>query len=163
MNNSLPRLIDGMIATLRREIIPGIEDDFARGQAFGMIYMLNSIRLRASWSNGFLLEQIRALDEASCEIGIALADLPDAPRPAVVAPAELLAASALEAMRDEGDARICELIDWLEARRETAPASALARADAAIARYINRQLKWDLSTSAKPMFEEISRGAEKGA
>ena len=144
MNNSLPRLIDGMIATLRREIIPSVEDDFSRGQAFGMIYMLNSIRLRASWSNGFLLEQIRALDEASGEIAIALADLPEAPKPSVAALAALPTAAELEARRDEGDARICELIDWLEARRETAPASALAGADAAIARYVKRQLKWDL-------------------
>jgi hypothetical protein len=163
VNNSLPRLIDGMIATLRREIMPSVADDFARGQAFGMIYMLNSIRLRASWSNEFLLEQIRALDDASREIAIAVADLPDAPKPSLAAPAGLPTASALEALRDAGDARICELIDWLEARRASAPASALAGADAAIARYINRQLKWDLSTSAKPMFEEISRGAEKGA
>ena len=40
MNNSLPRLIDGMVATLRKEVIPHIEGDFARGQAYGVIYML---------------------------------------------------------------------------------------------------------------------------
>lgn len=65
MNNSLPRLIDGMVATLRREVIPHIDGDFARGQAFGVIYMLNSLKLRASWSNEFLIEQLRALEEAS--------------------------------------------------------------------------------------------------
>ena len=65
MNNSLPRLIDGMVATLRKEVIPHIEGDFARGQAFGVIYMLNSLKLRASWSNEFLIEQLRALEEAS--------------------------------------------------------------------------------------------------
>ena len=136
MNNSLPRLIDGMIATLRREVIPHVDGDFARGQAFGLIYMLNSIRLRASWSNVFLLEQIRALEEASRE---------------------------LEAARDRGDAKICELIDWLAAHRDAAPASAVARADAIVARYVHRQLKWELSTSARPMFDEMSRGSEKSA
>jgi hypothetical protein len=64
VNNSLPRLIDGMVQTLQKEIIPHIEGDYARGQAYGVIYMLNSIKLRASWSCGFLLEQLRALDEA---------------------------------------------------------------------------------------------------
>jgi hypothetical protein len=29
MNNSLPRLIDRMIATLRKEVIPHIDGDFA--------------------------------------------------------------------------------------------------------------------------------------
>jgi hypothetical protein len=163
LNNSLPRLIDGMIATLRREIIPHVEGDFARGQAFGMIYMLNSIRLRASWSNEFLLEQIRALEEASRELAVAAADLPGAPTPAVRAPAHLPTASELETMRDQGDARICELIDWLARERDSAPAAAVERAEAAIAGYIKRQLKWELSTSARPMFDEISRGSEKGA
>ena len=60
MNNSLPRLIDGMIATLREEVIPHVEGEFARGQAFGLIYMLNSIRLRADWSPAFVGEQLAA-------------------------------------------------------------------------------------------------------
>ena len=64
MNNSLPRLIDGMVATLRKEVIPHIDGDFARGQAYGVIYVLNSIKLRAAWSNAFLSEQLRALEEA---------------------------------------------------------------------------------------------------
>lgn len=42
MNNSLERLIDGMVATLREEVIPQVGTEFARGQAFGVIYMLNS-------------------------------------------------------------------------------------------------------------------------
>lgn len=163
MNNSLPRLIDGMIATLRREVIPHVEGDFARGQAFGLIYMLNSIRLRASWSNAFLLEQISALDEVSRELAEAVADLPGAPAPVVRAPADLPTAAELEAMRDQGDEQLCELIDWLAQRRGSLAQAAVARTEAIIERYLNRQLKWELSTSAKPMFDEISRGSEKGA
>jgi len=163
MNNSLPRLIDGMIATLRREIIPHVEGDFARGQAFGLIYMLNSIRLRAAWSNAFLLEQISALQEAGRELEGAVADLPDAPAPVIRAPADLPTATELETMRDQGDRWLCELIDWLASRRDTLSQPAVARADAIIERYLNRQLKWELTTSAKPMFDEISRGSEKGA
>ena len=60
MNNSLHRLIDGMVATLRSEVIPNIGTEFARGQAFGVIYMLNSIRLRAEWSSAFHGELIAA-------------------------------------------------------------------------------------------------------
>jgi hypothetical protein len=163
MNNSLPRLIDGMIATLRREIIPHVEGDFARGQAFGLIYMLNSIRLRASWSNAFLLEQVSALEEVSRELEDAVADFPGAPVPAIRAPADLPTATKLETMRDEGDARLCDLIDWLASRRDTLSSAAVARADVIIERYLNRQLKWELTTSAKPMFDEISRGSGKGA
>jgi hypothetical protein len=163
MNNSLPRLIDGMIATLRREIIPHVEGDFARGQAFGLIYMLNSIRLRASWSNAFLLEQIGALEEAGRELEDAVADLPGAPKPMIRAPAGLSTAAELETLRDQGDARLCELIDWLAQRHGALPHAAVARTEAIIERYLNRQLKFELTTSAKPMFDEISRGSEKSA
>lgn len=159
MNNSLPRLIDGMIATLRQEIIPNLSGDFARGQAYGLIYMMNSIRLRASWSNEFLSEQLRALEEASQALAATAPHLPGAPLPAVTAPA-LPAAAELEAQRAAGDKAICDLIDWLGAHRDNAPAQAVAEAEAAIARYIQRQLKWDISTSARPMFEEMSRGSD---
>jgi hypothetical protein len=163
VNNSLPRLIDGMVATLRSEIIPHVEGDFARGQAFGLIYMLNSMRLRAAWSNEFLLEQIRALEDASRELESVVADLPGAPALSLRVPSALPTAGELELMRDQGNAHVCDLIDWLAAHGAGAPAVAVARADDVIARYIHRQLKWELSTSAKPMFDEISRGSEKGA
>lgn len=160
MNNSLPRLIEGMIATLRQEIIPNLSGDFARGQAYGLIYMMNSIRLRASWSNEFLSEQLHALEEASQALSALAPELPGAPRaPAVTTPA-LPGAPELEAQRDAGDKAICDLIDWLGAHRASLPAATVAAADAAIGRYIQRQLKWELTTSAKPMFAEMSRGSD---
>jgi hypothetical protein len=81
VNNSLERLIDGMAATLRMEVIPYVEADYARGQAFGVIYMLNSLKLRASWSNAFLLGQLRALADAARSLGPLAAELPGAPVP----------------------------------------------------------------------------------
>lgn len=161
MNNSLPRLIDGMVATLRREVIPHIDGDYARGQAYGVIYLLNSLKPRASWSNAFLLEQLRALEEAQQEIAAVAAELPGAPAPGAHDPLQLPQASELEAMRDAGDRRLCELIDWLAANRERLPAGAVGRLEAVIDNYLNRQLRFEISTSAKPMFVEMSGGAEK--
>ena len=160
MNNSLPRLIDGMIATLRQEVIPNLSGDFARGQAYGLIYMMTSIRLRASWSNEFLTEQLRALEEASQALSIVAPKLPGAPPPPSEKTPALPNANELEARREAGDKAICDLIDWLGAHRASLPADAVAEADAAIGRYIQRQLKWELTTSAKPMFEEMSRGSD---
>ena len=141
MNNSLPRLIEGMIATLRAEIIPYVEGDFARGQAFGLIYMLNSIRLRAAWSNEFLFEQLQALEEASRDLEPVMADLPGAPALTLRAPSGLPTAGELESMRDQGAARVCDLIDWLATHGAGAPAVAVARADGIIARYVHRDRK----------------------
>ena len=161
MNNSLPRLIDGMVATLRRDIIPHIEGEYARGQAFGVIYMLNSLKLRASWSNGFLSEQLRALRDVSQELAPFVGELPGAPIPRARPPADLPEAAALEAERDEGNQRLCELVDWLAANTGSVSPEAHARAEAAIDKYLNRQFRYELSTSAKPMFVEMSGGAEK--
>ncbi len=157
MNNSLSRLIDGMVATLRTEVIPKLEGEFARGQAFGVIYMLNSIRLRADWSPAFLGEQLAALAELSQTLsaqGVEADRLPEVPATA------LPDLRALEAARDEGDRRVCALIDWVEDNRAALPAARATAVDAALRHYMNRQIRWEMSTSAKPMFAEISSGEE---
>ena len=159
MNNSLTRLIDGMVATLRKDVIPHVEGDYARGQAFGVIYMLSSLKLRAAWSNAFLLEQLRALEDVSREL--AALDMPGAPLPATRAPTELPDAAGLMAMRDAGDERLCEMINWLASRGAELSAETSTRANATIDQYLNRQSKFELTTSAKPMFVEMSSGAEK--
>jgi hypothetical protein len=156
MNNSLERLIDGMAATLRAEIIPHIEGDYARGQAFGVIYMLNSLRLRASWSNKFLLDQLRTLEEAS--EALRALDLPGAPLPNVAAPRALPDAAELQSLRDAGDAKMCALIDWFSGRN----CEAVGKAPEIVDDFINKQIKYELTTSAKPMFVDMSGGAEQG-
>ena len=60
MNNFFPRLIDGMCATLRSEVLTRLDDEFARGQVFGVINLMNTFKARADWSAGFLLQQIAA-------------------------------------------------------------------------------------------------------
>ena len=120
-----------------------------------------SLKLRCSWSNAFLVEQLKALEDASRELQAIAADLPGAPLPDVHAPAALPDASALEAMRDAGDAGLADLIDWLAINRGRLSAEAAARAQAVVDAYLARQAKYEISTSAKPMFVEMSGGAEK--
>jgi hypothetical protein len=159
MNHSLDRLLNGMIETLRREVIPNTEGEFARGQAYGVIYMLNSILLRASWSPEFLNEQIDALDALAAALG-EIDGLPEgAPRPKLNRKRSD-GTAALEAMRNDGDAAVSALIGWLGANRDAAPRAVLDAADKAVKTYINRQLKHELRTSARPMFAEISLGKE---
>jgi hypothetical protein len=160
MNHALDRLLDGIVQTLRLDIIPKLEGEFVRGQAFGIIYALKSLKLRTSWSPMFLIEQLDALQECGARLS-AIAHLPpEAPRPELPAtyPHD---AARLEALRDAGDAKISALIVWLGAHRAVLPEDAALAADAAIKAYISRQLKHELKTSAKPMFAEISLGKEQ--
>ncbi|TDU31750.1 hypothetical protein DFR24_1131 [Panacagrimonas perspica] len=156
MNNSLKRMIEGMAATLRNEVIPHIGTEFARGQAFGVIYMLNSIGLRAAWSPAFVGEQIAAqiaLRDALAPL-LAGIDAPALPREGSPG----LDVQALESLRDDNEGRICALVEWhgsanLDAQRAAA-------IELQFRTYMDRQLKHELQTSAKPMFAEMSSGSE---
>lgn len=161
MNNSFSRLVEGMADTLRREIIPKLDDEFARGQAFGVIYMLNSIKLRAAWSPDFFAPQL-AKQAETLETLRGLTDgLPGAPDlPEAEGEEKLPSPTDLEARRNATDAKLCELIEWLSENRTAVPADRAKSIDAAIASYLSWQTLFELRSSAKPMFAEISRGRE---
>lgn len=155
MNNSLKRMIEGMVATLRQELIPHLDTEFARGQAFGVIYMLNSIQLRATWSPEFVGEQIAAQLALRDALSPLLAGL-DAPELPQAAP-DGANVQALEALRDDNESRVCALIGWHGAALDTDTATEMERQ---LRIYMDRQLRHELQTSAKPMFAEMSSGAE---
>ena len=69
-------------------------------------------------------------------------------------------AAQLEAQRDSNDGRICALIDWMNQNTATLGKDRNAAIEAALHRYLDRQSKFELSTSAKPMFAEMSSGSE---
>lgn len=151
MNNSFARLIEGMIEVLRRDVIPATEGEFVRGQAFGVIFILESLKRRADWSPEFLGEQVAALTALRDEL-LKIADLP--PGAPTIGPF----ARATIAGRDRADGEVAALIDWL-ARQSDAPA--IGSANAAIDAYLSRQIRHELATSARPMFAEISLGREQ--
>lgn len=142
MNNSVERLIEGMVAALREEVLPHTDGDYARGQAYGVIFALENLKRRVAWSPAFLGEQIAALDA----LADALTGLPaEAPRP-------VRASEVSEAARNAGDASVAALIDWCAGQGEPLPD--------AIHVYLARQLRHELTTSAPPMFAAISLGHE---
>ena len=159
MNNSFERLIDGMTDALRTAVIPHVAGEFARGQAFGVIFMLNSLKLRAGWTDAFLGEQLAALAELREALG-GLAGAPTAMP--VLAHADESALSP-EARRDAGDGQVAALIDWLSEHGSTLDTESRVAVEAAIDGYLKRQIRHELTTSARPMFAEISLGREQDA
>ena len=163
MNNSFPRLIDGMCATLRGEVLTRLDDEFARGQVFGIINLLNTFKARADWSAGFLLQQIAAQQQAldgvrACVAGGAAAAmlpaLPQAPLPAATPIAELLA------RRDAGNRAIDGLIAWLDAADGDLGADAAAAIEALLRRAMRAEVDLELRNSPRPLFAEMSSGRE---
>ena len=155
MNNSFSRLIDGMCATLRAEVLSRLDDDFARGQVFGVINLLNTFKARADWSAGFLLEQIaaqqRALDAIRPQVGISL---PDTPLPQPVPVAELLA------RRDAGNHALAEAMAWLDTDGMALSAHQRAEVEDQLRKAMRAEVDLELKHSPRPLFAEMSSGRE---
>ena len=138
MNNSFARLIDGMNEVLRSEALGRIEDDYARGQIYGVINLLNTFKLRADWSAGFLLQQLAAQQQALAAVAQLLAEAGEAgaagvalltpmsahlsgsggllPPPAALAPHASTA--DLLAQREANNTAIGELMAWAQGDAE---------------------------------------------
>jgi hypothetical protein len=163
MNNTFARLIDGMCATLRAEVLPRLDDEFAKGQVFGVLNLLNTFKVRADWSSGFLLEQIEAqraaVEQAVALVkahagAVALPPLPYAPRPAATPIADLLA------LRDQGNRAIGDLLRWLDEERITLGPEAAAQAGQLLRKAMLAEVSIELKNSPRPLFAEMSSGRE---
>lgn len=163
MNNSFTRLIDGMCATLRGEVLTRLDDEFARGQVFGVINLLNTFKARADWSAGPLLQQIaaqqRALDGVRARVAgsaaaTTLPDLPQAPLPAATPIAELLA------RRDDGNRAIDAVVAWLDGEVSRLDPDAAAAVEALLRGAMRAEVDLELKHSPRPLFAEMSSGRE---
>jgi hypothetical protein len=163
MNNSFARLIDGMNATLRSEVLSRLDDEFARGQVFGVINLLNTFKVRADWSAGFLLEQLAVQRTALDGVAALMqgrpeaATLPALPPPGV--PASVPIAELL-AQRDSANRAIGDLLGWLDAGRARLPAQVAADIEQLLRTAMRSELAIELKNSPRPLFAEMSSGSE---
>ena len=168
MNNSFASLIDGMCETLRAEVLTRLDDDFARGQVFGVINLLNTFKVRGDWSAKFLVEQIeaevRGLEGAAAaarELGAAQgAGLPPAPTVAAKAVAAPQPIEALLAARDENNRAIEAWVDWLDAVGQRLGEAAVARIEAPLRDAMRAEVDLELRHAPRPLFAEMSSGRE---
>lgn len=159
MNNSFARLIDGTTTTLRAEVLPRIDDEYARSQLWGVINLLNTLKVRADWSAGFLMQQLeaqrRALGTAAeCLRGeTALPAEVPGPVPQIPSAADLMAA------RDQGNRVIARLLAWLAEPPPGVEAGALAAAEAALLGAMRAEVEIELKHSPRPLFAQMSGAA----
>jgi len=161
MNNSLNRLIDGIVIALEREIIPRVDDAYARGQAFAVMDLLRNMRPRLQWSREVTLAQV-ALQEAAlgrvddvCRGQVAR---PPAYKPPA-APSITLDTTELEVRRDRLETEVCGVLKWLTEHRATLAAAVANSVEETLTNYMREAIKRELALTANPLFAEISRGA----
>ncbi|MGF6431330.1 MULTISPECIES: hypothetical protein [Bradyrhizobium] len=164
MSASFERLIDGIIDALQSHVVPKSNDDFVRGQVFSAIYALNSIKLAADWKAAPLLGQVRLQDDAFVAVkrladGMTHPEIPATPR----VRGDMSDAAAIEALRDDGDRRLGQLLLWA-----TGEGARVANRNAAteIERLLRQatcdQLKIELATTPKSMLQQIAGGERDG-
>jgi hypothetical protein len=152
MNIGLERLLDGIMTTLRNDVIPHVTEAYARGQAVGVIDLLNNIAPRLEWARGPLLidiEEKRALLHAVAKI------LPGAALP--VGNEAIGVTTDLQAERDRLDGLIGDAL--AELMGEGAPNSPERdQALALIRLHLHDSLTREMKLTRKPLFAEIASG-----
>jgi hypothetical protein len=157
MNNSFGRLIDGMCGTLREHVLPHLKDDFARGQVFGVIFALNTLKVRGDWSTTFLADELAAQRSALEELSRLAASIPvPAPWAALPVPPPATPAARLEALRNEGARALTDALAWISQHQDRIPADISAAMEAAIRRAARAEIEIEMKNSARPMFAEMS-------
>lgn len=163
MNNSFARLVDGMNATLRNEVLPRLDDDFARGQVFGVINLLNTFKVRADWSAGFLLQQIEAqraalrAAEALARTAAVSVELPASPPTAAsTAPGS----DSLLRQRDDANRSIAEWLRWLDSPTTGLLGETHDAIVAALRAAMRAEVEIELRHSPRPLFAEMSSGKD---
>lgn len=150
MNNTLDRLFAGLITSLRSEIIPRLDDEFARGQAYAAMDLLNNLRPRIDWAVGPLAEQIAAQVAAAARIA---AQAPQHALPeALTAAPQPATGEALRNYRDALDEHLCQVLDGLP----QLPAVQREAVQAVLTQYMKEQVRREVSLAAKPLFGEIA-------
>ena len=61
---SLERVLEGIAATLRTDVIPKVTEEHARSQAVGVIDLINNLAARVEWARDPLLRGVRERREA---------------------------------------------------------------------------------------------------
>jgi hypothetical protein len=163
MSKSFDLLIDGMIDALRAHVLPKSSDDFARGQVFSVIFALNGLKLAADWKAEPLQEQVRLQDIAFSEVRRLTAKMQHPPIPATPrVEAGLADPVRLEALRDEGDRQLGELLFWVTSEgARAADRDAAKEIERALRGFIRDQLKVEIGITAKSMLHQIATGEER--
>lgn len=152
MNIPLDRLIDGIIATMRSDVIPHIADSYARGQAVGVIDLLNNIAPRVEWAQAPLARLVESKAGLLAEI--------EALAPGVVPPVEHAKADGaddLVAAKARLDAGIGDAVAAIWPRRGEA---GFAQAAQLLKTHLHDEMTDEMKKTRKPLFAEIASGTD---
>jgi hypothetical protein len=154
MNISLGRLLEGIIATLRTDVIPNVSDSYARGQAVGVIDLLNNIGPRIEWARQPIADAVDEKRNLLREIAELLDLEPDPGSPVATG---TMSSAELAAERGRLDAAIGDALMAAHARADEAARTAMNL----LVEHMHGELTQDMKLTRKPLFAEIASGRDK--
>jgi hypothetical protein len=157
MKIPLERLIEGIIATLRADVIPNIPDAYARGQAVGVIDLLNNIVPKIEWAREPL---INAVAEKTALLREISALLPEASTLVRSGDAQVISTAELSAERDRLDAVICEILALVGPQKPSGDTGTRHQVLGLLKRHIHDELLQQMKLTRKPLFAEIASGED---
>lgn len=152
MNIALNRLLEGIVATLRTDVIPNVLDAYARGQAVGVIDLLNNIGPRIEWARGPILDAIN-------EKRLMLGEISRLVENGDIRDGLSLPESDLLAERDRLDGLIGDALALLHADQST---ESRRQALSMLRKHLHDEQEREMRMTAKPLFAEIARGSGAG-
>lgn len=152
MNNSLERLVEGIIATLRTDVIPNVSDDYARGQAIGVIDLLNNIAPRLEWQRAPLMKAVEARREVVRQVTSLKGTRTGSSHAGKAG--DDPSSNDLITERDRLDGEISDLVGWaFSAQNEAAIA-----ARPLLRKHMHDDAALEMKLTKKPLFAEIAKG-----
>lgn len=151
MSFDLDRLFEGVVATLRTQVIPHVSDAYARGQAVGVIDLINNIVGRVEWARESLIEAVGEKRRLLSVVAAAMGET--AP---MGEPFEALGSAALMVERTRLDGEICEAMRRAHARSDAAAREALGL----LIRHAHDEATAAMKWTRKPQFGEMASGKD---
>lgn len=156
MNNSLERLVAGIIATLRNDVIPNVSEAYARGQAIGVIDLLNNIAPRLEWARGPIADAVVERAAVLDQVRIMLPAAPKGTPSVAVQNGNVVSSADLLVERDRLDAEIGDLLAWIYSGDASGDvAGALSR----LRQHMHDDMTLEMKMTRKPLFAEIAKGS----
>lgn len=160
----LDRVFDAMVAAVRHQVLPKLDDSFARGQAFGLIYMLQALQLQLDWAVPPLHEQLSRQRKAAQALALRCQGTDAPPPPASLQHSDATASGAtLRLRRNEADAWMSQLLLWADSARAIV-GEALCQAIEHEVRACARDLATiEARLTPRPMYAQMTTGQDVAA
>jgi hypothetical protein len=158
--NSVPALCRMLSKALRNDVLPHLEDTFARGQLFAVIYVLNNLERQADWSSAQLASDVertqsavRDAKKALLASAIPLAELPST---------ALATGTTLQARCDAANSDMCALLGWFAGQADSGAARLnLEQIESTLIERATQIVDEQRRRVAPSMMKEMSGGADQ--